>query len=96
MVSGLTAVGTGNDYGIETLGSYTTVRNNVVSNTGLPSGGGYSVGIFTNQDIALNNTVSVFVYGIYSESAGIYAYNTANSCTTNFAGGTAGAGNSGT
>jgi hypothetical protein len=95
MVSGLTATGSGNEYGIETyVGANFTVRNNVISNTALPSGGGYSVGIYATQTISLNNTVSEFAYGIYNGGGGIYAYNTAFNCTTNYSGGTAGAGNS--
>jgi hypothetical protein len=93
IISGLTATGSGNEYGIN-LNSYnSTVRNNIISNTSLPSGGGISYGIFQYLSIALNNTVSNFDYGIYN-NGGIYAYNTANDCTTNFYGGTAGAGNS--
>ncbi len=94
IVSGLTAAGTGNEVGIGVyIGGNNTVRNNVVSNIALPSGGGYSHGIENNQSIALNNTVSNFLIGI-SNNGGIYAYNTANNCTTSYSGGTAGAGNS--
>jgi hypothetical protein len=58
----------------------------------MPSSG-TSYGIYQGGSIALNNTVSNFVIGIYTIT-GIYAYNTANGCTTDFSGGTNGAGNS--
>jgi hypothetical protein len=94
MISGITATGTGYEYGIYISGANSTVRDNVISNTILPTGGGASVGIWANQDISLNNTLSNFDYGIFNNSGGIYAYNTANNCTTNYTNGTAGAGNS--
>jgi hypothetical protein len=95
VVSDVTATDAGVAYGIYVTGSNSTARGNTVSNDALPTGGGSSVGIEAFQSIVLNNTMSTFIYGIYS-SGGIYAYNTANNCTTNYSGGTAGLGNSGT
>ena len=94
-VSGLNATNSNNEYGIYVvIASNSILRNNMVSNTALPSSG-TSYGIYVEGGISLNNTVSNFVYGILNVN-GIYAYNTANSCTNDFTGGTAGAGNSGT
>jgi len=93
MVAGITVAGNGNETGIGVAGSYSAVRNNVVSNTAQPSIG-TSDGISMSEGIALNNTVSNFVVGISSD--GIYAYNTVYGCDNDFLGGTAGAGNSGT
>ena len=93
MVSGLTATGAGNEWGIYSGGANSTVRDNVLNDTATPTGGGTSYGIYQNgAGIAVNNTVSNFVYGI--NNAGIYAHNTVYNCTTNYQGGTAGAGNS--
>jgi hypothetical protein len=94
-VSGVTATGSANALGIYMdYGSFMTVRNNVVSNPALPSGGGSSLGIYSfTQATAINNSVSNFTYCIYI--TGIYAQNTVNTCTTDYIG-TAGAGNSGT
>jgi hypothetical protein len=95
MVSGLIPVGNGNEYGIDIeVGANTTARNNVVSNSALPTGGGISYGILLNDGIALNNTLSEYNYGIANYGGSIYAYNTALNCTTSYYGGTAGAGNS--
>ena len=93
VVSGLTATGNENEFGIIAAEANSTVRDNVVSDTAPPTGGGTSRGIYQVQSIAVNNTVSNFVYGIYN-SGGIYAHNTVYNCTTNYTGGTAGAGNS--
>jgi hypothetical protein len=93
MVSGVIATGAASETGIA-VNLNSTVRNNVVSNTTLPSSGVYSYAISAYKSIALNNTVSNFDYGIYNISGGIYAHNTANNCTTNYFGGTAGGGNS--
>jgi hypothetical protein len=93
-VSGLTATGAGGEYGIEADGPNSTVRHNVISDTAKPSGGGTSYGILQTASIAVNNTVSNFGTGINTVTAGIYAHNTAYNCTTAYAGGTAGAGNS--
>ena len=93
MVSGLTAMGTGNEYGIFASGANGLVQNNFVTDTAVPTGGGSSFGIYQyGNSLAVNNTVSNFDYGIYN--AGIYAHNTAYNCTTAYSGGTAGAGNS--
>jgi hypothetical protein len=92
-VSGMTATNAGYEYGIYASGADSTVRDNVVSDTAKPTGGGVSYGIYQTQSIAVNNTVSNFDTGI-SNSGGIYAHNTAYNCTTAYAGGTAGAGNS--
>ena len=93
VVSGLTATGINSEFGIETVGANGTVRDNVISDTAKPTGGGSSYGIFQyGNSLAVNNTVSNFDYGIYN--AGIYAHNTAFNCTTAYSGGTAGAGNS--
>ena len=93
VVSGLTATGTGSEYGIDVISANNVVRGNVVSDTAPPSGGGTSYGIIQTQSIAVNNTVSNFGTGI-NNSGGIYAHNTIYSCTTNYIGGIAGAGNS--
>ena len=93
VVSGLIATGSGDEYGIDVEGDNSTVRDNVVSDTARPAGGGISEGIFQVESIAVNNTVSNFDYGIDNDG-GIYAHNTAYNCTTNYSGGTAGAGNS--
>ena len=99
VVSGLTATGTGSEVGIDlsrTSAANSLVRNNFVSNTAIPTGGAPSVGIYQTQSIAVNNTVSNFYYGITS-NGGIYAYNTANNCTSSYSGAggaIAGAGNS--
>jgi hypothetical protein len=93
MISGLTHMGNGSEYGIFVLGSGTesTVRNNVISNTSVTTMNSY--GISASSSIVLNNTLSNFEYGVYS-NGGIYAYNTVNDCATPYSGGTAGAGNS--
>jgi hypothetical protein len=70
-VSGLTGTGSGSEYGIIAGGPNSTVRNNVVSDTAKPTGGGTSVGIGQSDSIVLNNTVSNFDTGI-SNSGGIY------------------------
>ena len=93
MVSGVAASGSYNEYGIYGGGANSTVRNNVVSDTAQPTGGGDSYGIYQSQSIAVDNTVSNFIYGIFN-SGGIYAHNTAYNCGTSYYGGTAGAGNS--
>ena len=92
MVSGLTATGAGNEFGIYLVGANSTVRDNVVSDTAKPTGGGTSFGIQEAYSTAVNNSVSNFDYGIYT--AGIYAHNTVYNCTTPYYGGTAGADNS--
>jgi hypothetical protein len=93
-VSGLTATGNGNEYGIMAAGPNSTVRDNVVSDSAKPSGGS-SFAIYQDQSIAVNNTVSNFVFGVITGSGGgIYAHNTAYNCTAPYTGGTAGAGNS--
>jgi len=93
-VSGVTSSGTASALGIVLGSSDGTIRDNVVSNAAKPTGGGGSYGIYQYQNIVVNNTVSNFNYCIYSSSAGIYAHNTVYNCTTNYVGGTAGAGNS--
>jgi hypothetical protein len=93
-VSGLTPTGIGDEFGIIANGPNSTVRDNVVSDSARPTGGGTSFGIEQVNSIAVNNTVSNFDYGIYTLTAGIYAYNTLFNCTTAYSGGTAGAGNS--
>ena len=50
-------------------------------------------GIEQSQSIVLNNTVSNFAFGL-NNHGGIYTHNTVYNCTTNYTGGTAGAGNS--
>ena len=93
VVSGLTATGAGYEVGIDIEGANSTVRNNVASDTALPTGGGASAGIYQYESIAVNNSISNFGYGIVNDG-GIYAHNTVYNCTTNYDGGTAGAGNS--
>ena len=88
-VAGMTVTSGGSEYGILMYGGG-TARDNVISNTALPSGGGSSYGIY-QTGTAINNTVTELTYGIYG---GVYAYNTDNGCTTSFSGGIAGAGNS--
>jgi hypothetical protein len=96
MVSGVIATGNGDEWGIDIeSGANTTARNNVVSNTAIPNGA-TSFGIYLLNGVAVNNTVSNFTYGIYTYTAAIYTFNTVFSCTTDFSGGTNGAGNSGT
>jgi hypothetical protein len=92
-VSGLTATGSGSEYGITGSGPNSTVRDNVVNDSARPTGGGTSYGIY-QSGIAVNNTVSNFDIGIYTSAGGIYAHNTAFNCTASYSGGTAGAGNS--
>ena len=93
-VSGVTAVGSNGEWGISVNGANSTVRDNVVSDEVKPTGAA-SYGLYQTQSIAVNNTVSNFVYGIYTTiSGGIYAHNTVYNCTTPYSGGTAGAGNS--
>jgi hypothetical protein len=94
MVSNLTATGSSDEYGIAATGNNSTVRDNVITDTTKPTGGGSSYGVYQSLSSAVNNTVSNFVTGIYTSSGGIYAHNTVYSCTTNYMGGTAGAGNS--
>ena len=94
IVSGLTNGSGGNEYGIYLNNTTSIARNNVVSNTSIPSG--WTSFGFVNSGIALNNTASKFTYGIQSYSGSIYAYNTVTYCTTDYTGGTTGAGNSGT
>jgi hypothetical protein len=93
-VSGVTATGTSSEYGISTCGPNSTVRDNVVSDTHIPTGGGTSVGITHYGGSAVNNTVVNFIYGIHFVSGGIFAHNTAVGCTFPYTGGTSGAGNS--
>jgi hypothetical protein len=92
-VSGLTATGAGGEWGILALANNSTLRDNVVSDSARPTGG-FSFGIYQSQSIAVNNTVSNFDTGIFTNVSGIYAHNTAYNCTTAYSGGTAGAGNS--
>jgi hypothetical protein len=92
-VSGLTATNAGYEYGIYASGADSTVRDNVVSDSAKPTGGGTSYGIYQDQSIAVNNTVSNFDIGL-NNTGGIYAHNTVYNCTTAYSGGTAGAGNS--
>ena len=94
VVSGVAATGAATEWGIYAVGTNSTVRDNVVSDTAIPTGGGISTGIYQQQSIAVNNTVSNFMNGVYTNGAGIYAHNTVYNCTTNYFGGTAGAGNS--
>jgi hypothetical protein len=91
-VSGLSAPGGSNEYGINAPSFQVTVRDNVISNSAKPTGGGTSYGISQAQkSITLNNAVSNFDIGIYG---GTYAHNSVFNCTTPYSGGTAGAGNS--
>ena len=93
MVSGLTATGNGDEYGIFASGANSLVQNNFVTDTAVPTGGGSSFGIYQyGNSLAVNNTVSNFDYGIVN--SGIYAHNTAYNCTTPYYLGTAGVGNS--
>ena len=93
VVSGVTATGGNDETGIYIGQPNSTVRDNVVSDTARPTGGGGSYGIEQYGSIAVHNTVSNFDFGIYNTS-GIYSNNTAYNCTTAYSGGTAGAGNS--
>jgi hypothetical protein len=93
-ISGLNATGSGSEWGMYVGGTNSTASDNVVSDNAKPTGGGTSYGIQQTNSIAVDNTVSNFVYGIYTITAGIYAHNTAFNCTTNYQGGTAAAGNS--
>ncbi len=94
VVSGLTATGGCNEHGIFVYSANSVVRGNVVSDTSRPGGYATSWGIENYGGIVSDNTVSNFDYGIYIFTEGIYAYNTVYDCTTNYYGGTAGAGNS--
>ena len=97
-VSGLTATGAGFEWAINfgTAATYSTARNNIVSDAARPSGGGTSVGIRVGGTAGitmLNNSSANFDFGYaYANSAtGLYARNTATDCTTAFGGtGTAG------
>jgi hypothetical protein len=93
-VSGLTATGSGSEYGINVNAPNSSVRDNMVSDLNRPTGGGTSIGIYQNQSIAVSNTVSNFDVGVFTATSGIYAHNTVFNCTTAYSGGTAGAGNS--
>lgn len=79
IVSGLTAMGNGDEYGIKALGLGSTVRDNVVSDTARPTGRGISYGIYQSRGSAVNNIVSNFDWGIY-DYLGIYAHNTVYAC----------------
>lgn len=94
IVSGVTVTTSGHsEIGIGVNGANNIVRNNVVSNSALPSGS-TSIGIYNYAGgIVLNNAVTTFSIGI-DNNGGIYSYNTANGCIVAFSGGTAGAGNS--
>ena len=96
VVSGLTATGGLDEYGIAMTGLNSVARDNIVNDDAGPTGGGTSLGIFQYQSdsITVNNTVSNFAWGIYNTAAGIYAHNTVNNCTTSYYGGVAGVGNS--
>jgi hypothetical protein len=94
-VSELSATGSGTEYGIYSpCAPNVTVRDNVVSDSTIPAGGGGSYGIYQFQSIALNNTVSTFYYGIWTASSGLYVHNAVFNCFFPYTGGTAGAGNS--
>ncbi|MDE2235658.1 MAG: hypothetical protein KGL13_02845 [Gammaproteobacteria bacterium] len=81
---------------IDVEGANGIVRNSVAINTAVPSG--YTSYGIINQTpggtIIVNNNVSTFTYCIFN-TQGIYTYNTATNCTTDFSGGTSGLGNSG-
>jgi hypothetical protein len=95
MISGLTSSGSGSEWGIIANGPNATLRDNVLSDSARPTGGGNSLGINPSKSSAVvNNIVSNFDVGIYTTGGGIYAHNTAYNCTTSYQGGTAGAGNS--
>ena len=101
LISGLTATGTGQEWGIYVWsnGDYATLRNNVISDAVSPAGGGYSAGIRMGNTSWVGvegSTVINMDYGIYffGSSTGTYSRNTAINCTNPFIGGTAGAGNS--
>ncbi len=100
MVSGLTAVGNGYEWGIYLAGGAmnSTVRDNVVSDGAMPEGAGYSAGVragMTENVAMVGNVVSNMEYGLYyyGVSSGVYSGNTAVNCLSPFFGGTAGAGN---
>jgi hypothetical protein len=95
LVSGLAATGSGNEVGISIAGGDSLVRNNFVTDTVKPTGGGQSSGIepvMAAQVNVLNNTVSNMNTCIdyLSGATGLYAGNTVAGCDTNFSGGTAG------
>ncbi|MDE2236189.1 MAG: hypothetical protein KGK44_11685 [Gammaproteobacteria bacterium] len=94
IVSGLTSESGLDEYGISANGPNSIIRKNVVSNGAIPSNSN-SYGIYVSDGgIVANNAVSTFTFGIDITNGGIYSFNTVNGCTTPFAGGTAGAGNS--
>jgi hypothetical protein len=98
LVSGLTATGSGGEYGIFVGNSATqsTARGNIVSDTARPSSSS-SFGIDMEGPSAVaasNNIVTNFTYGVdYTSGSGTYSRNTVISCDTPYAGGTAGSGN---
>jgi hypothetical protein len=97
-VLGLTATGGYDAYGILIQSSRNTARNNILSNTTSPSSEtSVGIAIVDIDNIIVNNTISYFKYGIdIGDISNIYSFNTVTGCTTDFSGGTAGAGNSGT
>lgn len=100
MISGLTAVGNGYEWGVYLGGAAlnSTVRDNVISDADKPLGTGYSAGVRagnTSNVVMIGNSVSNMDYGLffYGVATGLYSGNAAAGCTTPFSGGTAGAGN---
>lgn len=96
IVSGITAGSGCYAEAIDIEGANSIVRNSVALNPAVLSGV-TSAGIYNQASggtIVVNNTISAFGYGIFN-TQGIYTFNTVTNCTTDFSGGTSGAGNSG-
>ena len=96
LVSGLTATGSGDEYGVFFFdAAQSTARGNVVSDTTRGSGGSAGIMTSTGSGVAVRNNI-VTNFGIcvyYYGSTGTYSRNIAISCDTPYSGGTAGTGN---
>jgi hypothetical protein len=95
VVSGLSATGAGDEYGIYVSGQYSMIKNNIVTDDAKPTGGGISYGIIAiaSQISAVENAVTDFNYGYYYNSIGLYSQNTAAGCNTPFFGSISGSSN---
>jgi hypothetical protein len=95
LVSGLQGTGFGGEVGIIIEGANSLARNNFVTDTAKPTGGGTSQGIAvlggTSVNILSNTVTNMNTCISYaSPGAGLYASNTVAGCDTNFLDGTAG------
>lgn len=96
VVADLTATGTGNEFGILVGGAHSLVRENFITDTAKPTGGGTSRGIelLAASINVLHNTVSnINTCILYSGASGFFAGNTVTGCNTDYTSGSAGHGN---